>query len=159
MPFPSRRTRIALLAGCATVAVAAPASADVNSTYSTGADATLTVNASADDLVKVECVGGKVEVNGANPTRTPPDANTETGCAGPHAIIVTGGPGANTIDLSGVTPALFPNVVAPVKIAGGDGDDTISGSGYADDIQPGNGDDTINAGPGNDTMTWNPGEA
>ena len=43
MKLPSRRARIALLAGCATFAVAAPASATVTSTYSTDPDGTLTV--------------------------------------------------------------------------------------------------------------------
>jgi len=159
MQFPSRRTRIALLAGCATVAVAAPASANVTSTYSSGPDATLTATSDAADAITITCDANVVKVNGLDPVRTPPDGKTTTGCAAPKVIVVNGGPGANRIDLSGVTPTLFTGVVAPVQINGKDGNDAITGSAFADDVQPGNNDDTINAGPGNDTMTWNPGEA
>ena len=82
MKLPSRRTRIALLAGCATFAAAAPASATVTSTYSTDPDATLTVNSDGADAITITCDNGFTKVNGArsgprlpsSPARPPPAA-------------------------------------------------------------------------------------
>ena len=73
MKLPSRRARIALLAGCATFAVAAPASATVTSTYSTDPDGTLTAASSGADPITITCEGGftKVERHRSGPRAGP----------------------------------------------------------------------------------------
>ncbi len=98
-----------------------------------------------------------VKVNGRDPVRVP-SPGTTTGCLGPHKIAVSGGPGANTIDLTGVTQAAFTNLgdagAPPVTISGGDGVDTVTGSELSDVINGDDGDDTLvsNNGAGSDEM-------
>jgi len=66
-------------------------------------------------------------------------------------IVVTGGDGANAIDLSGVTAAEFTNLQA-VYVFGGDGDDVIVASDFADTIYAGAGNDFVNAGDGSNVV-------
>ena len=90
MQFPSRRARIALLAGIATLGIAGTASAST-ADYSTGND-TLTITVSgADTDEQLDCVGGFVKFGapGAeiDPTRDGLNAGT-TGCGASVALVV-----------------------------------------------------------------------
>jgi Ca2+-binding RTX toxin-like protein len=92
----------------------------------------------AGDAIAVTCVGGNVKVNGTDP------GSGAAACALIQGIFVRGGPGANTIDLSGVTQAAFPNIRPWVGIFGNAGVDNITGSEFPDFIDGGPGsDDTI----------------
>jgi Ca2+-binding RTX toxin-like protein len=106
----------------------------------------LTVTSDAADAISITSSGGKVQVNGADP-----DSGEETS-ASITSIQITGGPGANTIDLSGVTGAVFTGLTT-VSVSAGDGGDTITGSGLAEQLSGESGDDTIFGGSGADTIT------
>src|SRR5262249_17887699 len=67
---------------------------------------------------------------------------------GVNKIVVMGGAGVDTIDLSQVHAG--DGVTA--SISGGDANDVITGGGGADEITGDDGDDVINAGDGNDTV-------
>ncbi|NQV23259.1 MAG: pre-peptidase C-terminal domain-containing protein [Rhodopirellula sp.] len=83
------------------------------------------------------------------------------------SINISGGSGANTIDLSGVTAAEFTGLTS-VSVTGGDGDDTITGTvDFNDTILAGDGNDTVtvgagatsvDGGDGNDTITAGDGD-
>ena len=86
------------------------------------------------------------------------------------SIAVTGGPGANEINLGGVSETAFP-ALQTVTVDGGAGGDTINGSLLADTLNGGNGndriigddnplgtDDVMSGQNGNDTLVWNPGD-
>lgn len=83
------------------------------------------------------------------------------------SIDIHGGSGSNAIDLSQVNLTAFPNLMS-VRIDGGDGDDTITGSADVgdtiiggdgnDSITAGAGADSISAGDGHDTVTGGFGE-
>jgi hypothetical protein len=165
MHFPSRRVRVALLAGVATLGVAGTASAST-AVYNTDTnELSITVDGAATDTLTCDPATKKVKFNGADPTRAPA-AGGETGCAAsvnlkvdePDKTTAT----ANTLDLRGVTRADWTGLAAsatPFPITMGGGNDTVFGTEFADSIAPGNGDDTVNAGDGADTLIWNPGEA
>jgi Ca2+-binding RTX toxin-like protein len=146
------RTRAGLLAGAAAVAALAfpgIANATVNSAVNGTA---LTVTSTADDPITViSDAQGHVKVNNADPGTGEFDAGLLT------SITVTGGPGANTIDLSGVTANAFSKVTA-VTANGGAGNDTITGSQLADRLIGGDDDDDVSGLAGNDTIVWNPGD-
>ncbi|RMG00345.1 MAG: hypothetical protein D6741_06980, partial [Planctomycetota bacterium] len=79
--------------------------------------------------------------------------------AGPSApvgdvyyISVSGGEGANYIDLNAVTSANGFSSLYYISIDGYGGDDTIIGTGLEDQINGGGGNDSILAGSGNDTV-------
>jgi Ca2+-binding RTX toxin-like protein len=59
---------------------------------------------------------------------------------------VLGTSAANTFDFSGLTSA------GPSFVDGGDGNDTITGTAFADDLRGNSGNDTLNGGDGNDTL-------
>lgn len=67
------------------------------------------------------------------------------------SISVTGGAGGNSIDLSGITRSAFPEL-QQLRVRGGDGNDTITGSDLADWISGESGDDVIVAGLGSDSL-------
>jgi Ca2+-binding RTX toxin-like protein len=167
----ARRTRRpSLLIGAAAAAVLAfpaAASAQVQSSISGGV---LTVTGENDDAIAITCVANAVQVNGS------PVSGGD--CDDITSIVVTGGSGANAIDLSGVTdadqnPAVVTDypAIASVTIDGAGGNDTITGSEHTDTMRGGDGDDRIvgdeNKAPGsfdvfegqggNDTLVWNPG--
>lgn len=166
--YGGRRTGV--LAGAAVAALLAVpgvASAAVTSSVAGG---TLTVTSDAADAIAITCVANQVKINGADP------GTGVANCDAITSIVVNGGPGANNINLAGVTtadPAVdtdFPAVTS-VTIDGGGDDDAINGSQYPDTIRGGNGHDRIigdnNAGGtrdnaqgenGNDTLVWNPGD-
>jgi hypothetical protein len=101
------RTRsVSLAAGVAggmlaLLGFAGPAQASVDSAFDAGSG-TLTVTSNAGDGIAIACQGsgpGQVIVNGAAPGGGPANCDAVT------KIIVTGGPGANALDLRGVTLA------------------------------------------------------
>jgi Ca2+-binding RTX toxin-like protein len=144
------RARAGVLACAAAVAALAfpgIASAAVNSTVAAGA---LTATSDGADPITITCVANQVKVNGADPAPA-------TACAAITSISVTGGPGANAIDLSGVTAAAFPAVTA-VTVNGGAGTDTITGSEHADRLVGGDNNDDVSGNAGNDTIVWNGGD-
>jgi hypothetical protein len=166
MHFPSRRARVALLAGCATLGLAGTASAST-AVYTTDTNQLQITVDGAPGTDAVTCdANGKVKFNGADPTRTPADGNTETGCAASVGLTVTEPDlttaTANILDLRGVTRKEFTGLAAsttPFAINMGGGNDTVFGTEFADTITPGNGDDTVNGDDGADTLIWNPGQA
>lgn len=88
----------------------------------------LTVASDAADAIAVtRGADGNVKVNSADPTTGGPAA-----AAAVRQIRITGGPGANLIDLSGVVPASFPALQA-VSVIGADGSVTPAPSATADD--------------------------
>ena len=120
--------------------------------------ATFVVTIDANDAVSVDCSGGFVRVtdDGAPTTYT-------TACASVTLLRVTAdGVFDNTIDLSGVTAAGFPQLAVggaqPVTLNGGGGVDTLTGSGLGDIVRGGPGDDVMSGGAGDDAFTWVPGD-
>ena len=115
----------------------------------------------SDDVAITADTGGNVLVNGVNPQTGPLSATAVLG------ISVTGGQGANDIDLSGVATADFTALTAgAIEVHGGDGTDTMTASplggfyvgDHGDDVLTGGlGDDTINGDDGNDTIDGNAG--
>ena len=71
MSFPTRRAGVALLAGCATLAVAAPAYAAPGATFNT-ATGELAVTYSGTDAVTVAASGANVSLNGVAQASPPP---------------------------------------------------------------------------------------
>ncbi|HWT26206.1 MAG TPA: hypothetical protein VN213_22045, partial [Solirubrobacteraceae bacterium] len=151
MQKPSRRARVALLAGCATLAVAAPASAAPSGTFD-AATGTVAVTYSDTDEVTLTEAGGAVALNGA--------AIPGAAAAQVKAITVTeqaGGATANKVDLSGIGAAAFPQL-ASTTIRAGAGVDTLIGTQRADRVIGGTQDDAMDGQGGDDTLVWNPGE-
>jgi Ca2+-binding RTX toxin-like protein len=105
----------------------------------------LTATSDANDPIQISCLGGQVLVNFQNPDTGPAT------CAAITSITVAGGPLANFISFSDVTSVTFPATTA-VTVSGGDGADSIAGSGLADTIAGGPGDDFLTGGPGNDSL-------
>jgi Ca2+-binding RTX toxin-like protein len=161
----NRKAGTGLLAGAATaVLLAFPgmASATVTSAVNGGV---LTVNSDANDAIAITSSGGQVKVNGENP-----GGGAAVASSAITSIDVSGGPGANDINLAGVNGTDF-TALTSVTVDGGEGNDTINGSQLADDLEGAAGDDRIigdnNPGgsrdesrgeAGNDTMVWNPGD-
>jgi Ca2+-binding RTX toxin-like protein len=114
------------------------------------------VSSNADDQIAITCVAGNVKVNGADP------GNGAAACSLVRAIQVSGGPGPNSINLSGVTQAAFPNIGAgplpaqpPIQIFDSvGGADTITGSEFTDFITGGPGSDSIDGGGGVDQLSF-----
>ena len=105
-----------------------------------------------DSIAIQQNAAGKVEVraNGAILGTTP---NVATSAV--TSIVVKGGDGANSIDLSQVTNVTYPNLPlnGGIRVDGGNGNDTITGSPfYGDSLLGGDGKDTINGQAGNDTI-------
>lgn len=136
--------------GLACLAAALPltAWAAVTSSVSGGV---LTVDSDADDAITIDCQAGNVKINNADPGTGP-----ET-CAAITAIVVNGGPGDNTVDLSGVAVADFTALIS-TTVSGGAGVDTITGSEVADTLVGDQGNDVKSGGPGIDTLIWNNGD-
>jgi RTX calcium-binding nonapeptide repeat (4 copies) len=158
MQFPSRRTRIALLAGIATLAFAGTASAASTSDYNTTTKV-LSVTVEGTATVTVTCDTGKAKVDGDDPTRDGATAGA-TSCAAPVELSVAekaGTSDGNDVDLRGVTPADFTSL-AKSTIDTGAGSDSILGTGIGDTIDPGDADDRASGLDGDDTLIWNPGD-
>jgi hypothetical protein len=159
MQFPSsRRTRIALLAGCATLGLAGTAGAASTSDYNTTTKA-LTVTIEGTDTVRITCDTREVKVDGADPNRDGA-AGGATGCAAPLELSViekAGTADGNDVDLRGVTRSDFSSL-AKSTIDTGAGSDAVLGTAIGDTIDPGDADDKVSGLDGNDTMIWNPGD-
>jgi Ca2+-binding RTX toxin-like protein len=167
----TRKRSVSLAAGVAggmlaVLGFAGTAQASVNSAFDAGSG-TLTVTSDAADGIAIACQGsgpGQVIVNGLAPSGGPANCDVVT------KIIVQGGPGANAIDLRGVTDELFVALTG-TEISGGGGDDVIDGSELPDAIRgdqgndriagfrnPASGRDAVLGGDGNDTLVWNNGD-
>jgi Ca2+-binding RTX toxin-like protein len=160
----SSRARVGALVGAAAAALLAfpgAANAAVNSQVTNG---DLVVTSDAGDPIVITDVGGNVKVNGDNP------GNGTFASSTIDSIVVTGGPDANTIDLSGVNNPPF-TALASINVDGGGGNDTITGSKLADTLDGGDGgdriigddnqpntDDVMRGEAGDDTLVWNPGD-
>ena len=166
------RTRsVSLAAGVAggmlaLLGFAGPAQASVDSAFDAGSG-TLTVTSNAGDGIAIACQGsgpGQVIVNGAAPGGGPANCDAVT------KIIVTGGPGANALDLRGVTDELFVALTG-TEISGGGSADVIDGSELPDVMEgnegndritgfrnPASGRDVFLGGDGSDTLVWNNGD-
>ena len=154
----SRRTRIALLAGCATLGLAGTASAVSTADYNTTTKV-LAVTVDGADKVEVVCDTGTIKVDGADPTRDGAPGAT-TGCAAPVELTVTekaGTTDGNDVDLRGVTKAEF-SALAKSTIDTGDGEDSVIGTEIGDTIDPGDENDEVRGHDGDDTLIWNPGD-
>ena len=113
----------------------------------------LTVDAGATDSVEISAVNGAsgtvvVEINGV--------ANSQFGTVAPstvQSIVVNGGSGANLVDLSAVSSRDFTNAGSVgITILGAAGNDTLSGSDFADNIDGEAGDDLILGGSADDVL-------
>jgi Ca2+-binding RTX toxin-like protein len=149
-----RFSLLGLLAIAVLLILAPSASAVVMSTV--GSTGFMFVSSNAADSIVISCVGGNVKVNDADPN------NGVAACSLVRAIQVSGGPGSNTINLSGVTQAAFPNIGTgpvppqfPIQIFDSfGGNDTITGSEFPDSIGGGPGSDTIDGGGGVDQLMF-----
>ena len=119
---------------------------------------TFVITIDANDAVSVDCSGGFVRVtdDGAPTTYT-------TACATVTLLRVTAdGVFDNTIDLSAVTAAAFPQLAVggaqPVALNGGGGNDTLTGSALGAVIRGGPGNDVMSGGAADDAFTWVPGD-
>ena len=115
-------------------------------TFDTGSNM-LDISLEGSDGVSAEVVNDKIEVsiNGSPTTPTPNVSDV-------HFINVTGGSGDNLIDLSSLSAADFSYLLTSTSINGGDGNDTIYGSGIMDDIHGDAGNDSIDGGYGSDNI-------
>ena len=107
----------------------------------------LDISLTGSDDVAVEVVNDQVEVS-INGTPNGPTPNTFE----VFSINVTGGDGPNLIDLSSLHAADFNYLLMSTSIRGGDGDDTIYGSGVMDDIHGERDNDWIDGGSGSDNI-------
>lgn len=67
-------------------------------------------------------------------------------------ISITGGAGANVIDLSELSRAQYRRLTS-ISVNGGDGNDSITGGQFSESLSGGNGDDVINGGEGADLLS------
>ena len=124
--------------------------ATVTSSFNAG---TLSVASDGADSITVSCTGagGNVVVNSGNPGTGP------VACSVVTQLTVTGGPGANTIDVTGASTSLYPALTSRT-INSGAGADIIIGSNGAEVVSAGSGNDVVLLGDGNDVLVWNPGD-
>jgi Ca2+-binding RTX toxin-like protein len=140
-----RFIRVGILLAAVLLVAPPVAHAAVTATFDTGQ---LYVESDGADAITIACVSDDVKVNGADPT-TDPAAPVD--CAAVTEIIVQGGPGANTIDLTGVTPAAF-TALSDIYVHGDGGDDAIAGGPFSEDLNGGADGDTITGGDGHDVI-------
>ena len=132
-----------LLALSSGVLSASPANAAVTSSVNNGV---LTVSGDGhDDVITIQCLGGNVDVNGANPGSGP------TACSSITAIKVAGGGGNDAVSVSAVSRSVFDSLT-DVTIHGGGGNDSIFGSPDADALFGDGGSDTFYLVQGDDTV-------
>ncbi|MBI1314193.1 S8 family serine peptidase [bacterium] len=125
------------------------------------ATATITVNAvdlvvaASDDDITISQVDGQLDVerNGTSDA-----AYNGIPAAAVRSIVVTAGAADNVLDLSGVRGTTFTFGTVAVTIDGGDGNDRILGSAFADIINCGAGNDSVFADAGDDTIHGNDGD-
>lgn len=130
----------------------------------------LNISSDDGDAIRVRSLGGNVSVETASSASGLLLPDTSIGivpAANIQSIIINGGDQENTIDLSGVTAADFPNV-SLIEVRGHHGDDTIIGSpdlannlfgdDGADTITTGSGNDVVDGGDGADSLTTGAGD-
>ncbi len=149
MQFPSRKARVALLAGCATFAAAAPASAAP--TAAIDGAGKLTVNFAGTDGVILSAQNGNVKLGADEQPIPAADVKTIEVLEDPA------GTDANTVDLSAVGAADYPQLTSTLIKATG-GADTLTGTQLSDRIEAGTAADTMSGKDGDDTLVWNNGE-
>lgn len=150
MQLPSRRARVAMLAGCATLALAAPASADPVAALDGAGKLTVTFTGT-ESVTLAGDPGGKVKLNGVDTTIDAADVKKIDVLEDPAGI------GANTVDLSAVDSTVYTQLSSTlIKAAGGA--DTLTGTQLDDRIEGGRQNDTMNGKDGDDTLVWNNGE-
>jgi RTX calcium-binding nonapeptide repeat (4 copies)/PASTA domain len=142
------KSGIAVAVAVGFLVIAAAAGATVTAEYFEGE---LTVESDAADAISIECVGGAVRVNRAEPEGGPAP------CREVEFVEVGGGPGANAVDLDAVAPSVFP-ALESVAAFGEDGDDTIAGSALDDELHGGSKDDTLRGNAGNDELNGGDGD-
>jgi len=100
--------------------------------------------AGADDIaVSSSADGSDVLVNGNSTGVSPADVSK---------LEVKGGVGNNIIDVSGVTDAVFTNLLT-IELKGAAGDDTLVGSDdFSEDLRGGSGNDSLEGGDGDDSL-------
>jgi RTX calcium-binding nonapeptide repeat (4 copies) len=150
MQLPSRRARVALLAGCATLALAAPASADPVAALDGAGKLTVTFTGT-ESVALAGDAGGKVKLNGVDTTIDAADVKTIEVLEDPA------GTEANTVDLSAVDSTAYTQLTSTLIKATG-GADTLIGSQLDDRIEGGKQNDTMSGKDGDDTLVWNNGE-
>ena len=98
------------------------------------ATSTLTITSNANDAIRVSATAAKlVTVN--NVTISP-----ALNAAAVQVLVVNGGDGANAIDLSAISSAVFTSLTS-ITVNGGGGADRITGTALADNLNGGAGDD------------------
>lgn len=116
----------------------------------------LTVTGDGADSLGVGVDESFVAINGSTTgieiSNSEDASQTEVSTQKVKRIVVTGGSGANTIDLSGVGDAFIQLI--SVSIDGGGGNDSITGSQREDSITGGAGNDSLNGGEGGDTYLF-----
>jgi hypothetical protein len=153
MHLPSRRASIALLAGSATLALAAPAAAAPAAALDGAGKLTVTFSGT-ESVVLAGDPGGAVKLNGVDTTIDAADVKTIEVLEQPADPSATD---ANTVDLSAVSSASYPALTSTLIRAAG-GADTLTGTQLDDRIEGGKQDDTMNGKDGDDTLVWNNGE-
>jgi Ca2+-binding RTX toxin-like protein len=126
------------------ISAAAPGAVTATFNNATGQ---LDITSNAADNIAVTVSAGLVKVNGANPGGA---LVTPASVAG---IAVVGSASANNINLSAVSSTDFASLTT-VSIDGGNGNDTIIGSQFADTITNGGGDDEVDPQGGDDRVNW-----
>jgi Ca2+-binding RTX toxin-like protein len=113
----------------------------------------LTVNARSDHSIAISALNGS---SGTVVVTVNASADSGFGSVAPgdvQSIVVNGGPGANTIDLTAVSKSAFTNVGGvAITVLGAAGNDTLFGSNFADNIDGEAGDDLISGGAGTDML-------
>ncbi len=143
-----RKHGVIVAAAAVFLLTAAAASAAVTAEFFFG---TLTVSSDGADAIAVTCSSGKAKVNGSDPEGDPAT------CGQVEVIEITGGPGSNAIDLSGVTAAAYTGAES-ISSFGEDGADTITGSALRDELQGDAGDDTLRGNAANDSLNGGEGD-
>ena len=142
------KSAVSVVAVAVALLAVSAASAAVTAEFVFG---TLTASSDDADPIAVTCVAGAAKVNGVDPDGDPAP------CAEVDSVEITGGPGANAIDLSGVSVAAFPST-DDVAAFGDEGDDTIAGSALRDDLEGDLGADTLRGNGGDDSLSGGPGD-
>lgn len=142
------RKRALIAAVAMFLLAAAAASAAVEAEFY---DGSLEAFSDGSDAIAVTCAGGRTKVNGADPDGDPAP------CGEVQSVEVTGGPGANAIDFSGITNASFPNADS-LGASGEDGPDSISGGPLAEQLLGDVGDDTLRGNGGDDNLNGGEGD-
>jgi Ca2+-binding RTX toxin-like protein len=153
------RSKLALLAALATVAVALPvASAGATVTPVVNNNKLTVTSGDAGEVITLGVEAGVLTVNDGQatvPTGLAADANAE--------IVVQGNGGDDTVDASALGAASY----GTLKVQGGENDDAVTGGARADELlgEGGNdrlvgflGDDKVEGGEGDDSMVWNNGD-